>query len=165
MAIIFLLRLKQVHYVMSNQQKLIDIVSPAVEALGFEFVGLEYKPAGKHSLLRIFIDSEQGINVDDCAEVSHQVSAVMDIEDPIHTEYRLEVSSPGADRPLFTLPHYQQFIGNEVSLKLVASVDGRRKFKGVIAAVEQETITIKVDGTGFNFKLHQIEQANLVANW
>ncbi len=150
---------------MATQQQLSEIIAPAVEAVGFEFVGLEYKPAGKHSLLRIFIDSENGINVDDCAEVSQQVSAVMDVEDPINNEYRLEVSSPGADRPLFTLEHFIQFQGENVALKLKSAVNGRRKFKGKIVLVEENKINIEVDGDNFNFEVHQIEQANLVPNW
>jgi ribosome maturation factor RimP len=150
---------------MATQQHLSEIIAPAVEAVGFEFVGLEYKPAGKHSLLRVFIDSDNGINVDDCAEVSQQVSAVMDVEDPINNEYRLEVSSPGADRPLFTLDHFIQFQGKNVTLKLKSAINGRRKFKGKIVLVEENKINIEVDGDNFNFEVHQIEQANLVPNW
>ncbi len=150
---------------MANRQQLSDIIAPAVEAVGFEFVGLEYKPAGKHSMLRIFIDSEKGINVDDCAEVSQQVSAVMDVEDPINNEYRLEVSSPGADRPLFTIEHFSQFEGKEVSLKLNSGVNGRRKLKRKISLVKNEKINIEVDGENFAFGIHQIEQANLVPSW
>ncbi len=150
---------------MANQQQLSEIIAPAVEAVGFEFVGIEYKPAGKHSLLRVYIDSKNGINVEDCAEVSQQVSAVMDVEDPINTEYRLEVSSPGADRPLFTIEHFIQFQGEEVNLKLLSPINGRRKFKGEMSVIDGEKVNIKVDGENFNFEIHQIEQANLVANW
>jgi len=150
---------------MANQQQLSEIIAPAVEAVGFEFVGLEYKPAGKHSMLRVYIDSENGIKVEDCAEVSQQVSAVMDVEDPISTEYRLEVSSPGAERPLFTLAHFIQFQGEEVNLKLKSTVSGRRKFKGKMSVVEECKINLIVDGESYSFEVHLIEQANLVPNW
>jgi len=150
---------------MANQQQLSEIIAPAVEAVGFEFVGLEYKPAGKHSMLRVFIDSENGINVEDCAEVSQQVSAVLDVEDPISTEYRLEVSSPGAERPLFTLEHYIQFQGEEVSLKLKSGLDGRKKFKGKMSVIEETKVNINVDGENYSFEVHKIEQAHLVPKW
>jgi ribosome maturation factor RimP len=150
---------------MSIQQQLSQIIAPAVEAVGFEFVGIEFKPAGKHSMLRVYIDSENGINVDDCVEVSQQVSAVMDVEDPISNEYRLEVSSPGAERPLFTLQHFIKFQGEEVSLKLKSSANGRKKFKGKMSVIDETKVNLNVDGENYCFEVHQIEQANIVPNW
>ena len=97
------------------EQKLTEMISAPVEALGFELVGIEFIRS-HHSTLRIYIDSDEGINVDDCADVSHQVSAVLDVEDPITVAYNLEVSSPGLDRPMFTAEHYVRFMGEEVSL-------------------------------------------------
>ena len=97
------------------EQRLSEMLNPAVEALGFELLGVEFVRAGKHSILRVYIDHENGINVDDCADVSHQVSAVLDVEDPINTEYNLEVSSPGMDRPLFKAAHYAQVVGETVA--------------------------------------------------
>jgi len=98
-----------------------------VEALGFQLWGIEYVQAGNHSVLRVFIDGENGINIEDCANVSRQVSAVLDVEDPISTEYTLEVSSPGVDRPLFTAEQYASYIGEDVKLQLTMPVAGMVK--------------------------------------
>ena len=111
------------------------MITAPVEALGFELVGIGFI-RGRTSTLRIYIDSEDGINVDDCADVSHQVSAVLDVEDPITVAYNLEVSSPGLDRPLFTAEHYARFVGAEVTLVLRMAVQNRRKWQGVIKAVD-----------------------------
>lgn len=133
-----------------------------VEAAGYELVGLEFVRAGEHSTLRIYIDSDNGISVDDCAEVSHQVSAVLEVEDPISVAYHLEVSSPGLSRPLFSVAHYQQFIGHEVNLVLKMAVMNSRKWKGAIQSVEGETITLSVNGQAEEFALSNISKANLI---
>lgn len=144
------------------ETQLTDLLEPSVQAIGFELVGLEFIRAGEHSTLRVFIDHENGINVDGCAEVSRQISAVMDVEDPITVAYYLEVSSPGLERPLFKAAHYQQFIGHEVSLVLKMAMGNRRKWKGDIVAVEGELITLNVDGNDESFALSNISKANLV---
>ena len=87
------------------REKLYEIITPVVEGLEYELVGIEYLPQGKHSLLRVYIDQEAGIALEDCSKVSHQISAVMDVEDPISSNYNLEVSSPGLERPLFVEEH------------------------------------------------------------
>ncbi len=120
---------------------------------------------GRTSTLRIYIDSEDGINVDDCADVSHQVSAVLDVEDPITVAYNLEVSSPGLDRPLFTAEHYARFVGEEVTLVLRMAVQNRRKWQGVIKAVDGEMITVTVEGKDEVFALSNIQKANLVPHF
>ena len=107
-------------------QTLTTMLAPAVAACGFELWGLEFFPQGKRSVLRIYIDGSEGITVEGCSAVSHQVSGILDVEDPIAGEYTLEVSSPGWDRPLFTLAHYQRFVASEVSLRLVAPINARR---------------------------------------
>jgi ribosome maturation factor RimP len=144
------------------ERQLTEMLESPVGASGYELVGLEFIRAGEHSTLRIYIDSEDGINVDDCAEVSRQVSAVLDVEDPISVAYNLEVSSPGLERPLFKTEHYQQFIGREVSLVLKMAMGNRRKWKGVIQAAEGETITVTVDGQDEEFALSNISKANLI---
>lgn len=146
------------------EQKLTELISAPVEALGYELVGIEFV-RGRTSTLRIYIDSEEGINVDDCADVSHQVSAVMDVEDPITVAYNLEVSSPGLDRPLFTAEHYVRFIGDEVSLVLRMAVQNRRKWQGIIKSVEGEMITVTVEGNDEVFALSNIQKANLVPHF
>ncbi|WP_026317928.1 ribosome maturation factor RimP [Algicola sagamiensis] len=146
------------------EDQLTEMLTPAVEAEGFELLGIEFIRA-KQSTLRLYIDHENGINVDDCAVVSHQVSAVLDVEDPISTEYTLEVSSPGMDRPLFKQTHYEAVVGEEISLRLNMPQDGRRKFKGELKRVENDMLVIDVDGTEFMLMLGNVEKANLVPNF
>ncbi|CPR14452.1 FIG000325: clustered with transcription termination protein NusA [Brenneria goodwinii] len=140
------------------------MISAPVEALGYELVGIEFI-RGRQSTLRIYIDSEDGITVDDCADVSHQVSAVLDVEDPISVAYNLEVSSPGLERPLFTVAHYARFIGEEATVVLRMAVQNRRKWSGIIKAVEGEMITITVEGKDEVFALSNIQKANLVPHF
>ena len=97
-------------------EHLVNLIEPIIVGLGYECVGIEYNPHPKHGLLRIYIDSEHGILLDDCSKVSHHLSGVLDVEDPIQGEYQLEVSSPGADRPFFKLSQFQQFIGSMVEI-------------------------------------------------
>ncbi len=146
------------------EQKLTEMITAPVEALGYELVGIEFI-RGRTSTLRIYIDSEDGINVDDCADVSHQVSAVMDVEDPITVAYNLEVSSPGLDRPLFTAEHYTRYLGEEVTLVLRMAVQNRRKWQGIIKGVDGEMITVTVEGKDEVFALSNIQKANLVPHF
>ncbi|MCE0493328.1 ribosome maturation factor RimP [Vibrio salinus] len=144
------------------ERQLTEMLEAPVMALGYELVGLEFVRAGAHSTLRIYIDHENGINVDDCADVSRQVSAVLDVEDPISVAYNLEVSSPGLERPLFKAAHYEQFVGHEVSIVLKMAMNNRRKWKGVIDSIDGETVTILVDGENEHFALSNIAKANLI---
>lgn len=143
-------------------QTLSTMVLPAVEACGFELWGLEFLPQGKSSVLRIYIDSPDGVTVEGCSKVSHQVSGILDVEDPIAGEYMLEVSSPGWDRPLFALAHYQRFVGSEVSLRLVAPINARRRYKGVIQSVVDNRIDLLFEGQIIPIPFPQIDKANLV---
>ncbi|WP_087023916.1 ribosome maturation factor RimP [Thaumasiovibrio subtropicus] len=147
------------------EKQLTELLEAPVEALGYELVGLEFVRAGEFSTLRLFIDQENGITVEDCADVSRQVSAVMDVEDPITVAYNLEVSSPGLERPLFKAAHYEQFIGQEVSVVLKMAMGNRRKWKGIIAGVEGDTIILTVDGNDESFALSNISKANLVPSF
>lgn len=144
------------------EQRLTVMLEPAVEALGFELLGVEFVSAGKHSVLRLYIDHEEGITVDNCAAVSHQVSAILDVEDPISTEYNLEVSSPGMERPLFKAAHYQQFIGEQAAVQLRMPMNNRRKWKGVIIAAEGDIITLEVDSEQHRFALSNIQKAHII---
>src|SRR6185312_2141027 len=112
-----------------------ELLAPTTAALGYELLGCVYVPQGRQAILRVYIDSPEGITVDDCERVSRQLGAVLDVEDPIRGYYALEVSSPGMDRPLFTLAHFQRFIGAKVNIRLHMPVGERKHFKGVIAAV------------------------------
>jgi len=156
--------IKKGNKVSAKLVKLNTIVSSAVSALDYELVGCEFISQGRHSVLRIYIDSKDGINVDDCAKVSRQVSAVLDVEEPISSRYTLEVSSPGIERPLFTLEQCEEFIGNEVDVKLRTPLDGRRNFKGSLDKIEQECLIVVVDDEAFTLPFSEIEKANLTGN-
>ena len=144
-------------------KQLEDILRPVVEGLGYEFWGIEFRSHGHHSKLRVFIDdAENGIAIDDCEKVSRQVSGVMDVEDPIQTEYTLEVSSPGMDRPLFRLEQYAAFIGHKVQIKLRMAFEGRRKFLGLIKGVEGDDVVVVVDDHEYLLPFDSIEKANIV---
>jgi len=145
------------------EQKLTEMLRPAVEETGKGLLGVEFISAGNNSVLRLFIDHENGINVDDCAEVSRQVGAILDVEDPISSEYSLEVSSPGVDRPLFELSHFQEVISETINVKLSMPLNGRRKFKGILAAIENDTLIVEVDGIDYELVINNIDKANLVA--
>ncbi len=151
---------------MAKKDDLKAILAPVVEAMGYQFWGLEYLVQGRHTLLRVFIDKpEQGVNVDDCAAVSHQISGVLDVEDPISSVYDLEVSSPGLDRILFVESQYLQFVGSEVDLRLAVPFEGRRKFKGLLIGIEQDAVLIRQDNNEFLLPLEQIERARIVPSF
>ncbi len=143
---------------------LTELLQPAVEALGFELIGIEYHPQGKHSVLRVYIDNPEGINADDCGSVSHQVSGILDVEEPLKGAYTLEVSSPGLDRPLFSLKHYKQFVGHNIKLKLRQTVEKQKKFKGEITHIDGERIFIFCEDikSEIGFELDEVDKANLV---
>ncbi len=141
------------------------MLRPAVEETGKSLLGIEFVSAGNNSVLRLFIDHESGVDVDDCAEVSRQVSAILDVEDPISSEYNLEVSSPGLDRPLFELEHFQAVLGETINLKLSVPLNGRRKFKGQLVNIDNDTLIVVVDGLDYELVISNIDKANLVANF
>ncbi|NQY63908.1 MAG: ribosome maturation factor RimP [Alteromonadaceae bacterium] len=146
------------------EQKLTEMLRPAVEETGKILLGCEFISAGNHSVLRLFIDHENGIEVDDCAEVSRQVGAILDVEDPISTEYNLEVSSPGLDRPLFELVHFQEVVGETVNVRLAIPLNGRRKFKGKLETIENDILVVTVDGQDYELMMSNVDKANLVYN-
>ena len=147
------------------ESKLVEMLTVPVEALGFKLWGIEYIQAGRHSILRVFIDHENGINIEDCAEASRQVSAVMDVEDPISTEYTLEVSSPGVDRPLFTAEQYAAYKGEDAKIQLTMPVAGSRNLKGVINSVDGQMLTITVDGKDLIVALDNIRKGSIIAKF
>lgn len=148
-------------------QQLETLLEPVVSSMDYEFVGLEFISQGRHSILRIYIDSENGVGVDDCADVSRQLSAVLDVEDPIASEYTLEISSPGLNRPLFKLSQYEQFIGEEVKFKTIRPQleNGQRKFKGTITAVENNHVVFDIDNETLSVPFSDIDKANIVSNF
>ena len=142
--------------------QLTALLQPSVEAMGCELWGIEYQAQGRRSVLRVFIETAAGVTIDDCERVSRQISSVLDVEDPITGEYTLEVSSPGADRSLYTLEQFRQFVGNTVTIRLRAPFEGRRNFKGLLRAVEDQDVVVVVDADEFLLPINSIEKANIV---
>jgi ribosome maturation factor RimP len=144
---------------------LLRLIEPPVEALGLELVDVEFVKGGGGGVLRVFIDravaDEPGITVDDCARVSHALSEVLEVEDPIKGHYTLEVSSPGFDRILRTRAHFERFVGARVAVELRLPMDGRRRFVGELAAVEAAEIAVVVDGEEYRLPLERIQKARL----
>ncbi len=146
-------------------EHLVNLIGPIVEGLGYECVGIEYNPHPRHGLLRIYIDSPNGILVDDCSKVSHQISGVLDVEDPIQGNYQLEVSSPGADRPFFYVYQFEQFIGSTVLVNLYQSIAGRKKITGIIEKVVDDIITLREAGQVFEVPFEAMSKARLVPDY
>jgi ribosome maturation factor RimP len=145
---------------------LMRLLEPPIEALGYELVDLEFAQAGRGGILRIFIDrrapdSGAGITVDDCANVSHAVSQVLETQDPIKGHYTLEVSSPGFDRILRTRAHFERFVGERIFAELKLPIAGRRRFVGELKAIAGDAIVVEVDGTAHSLPLERIQKARL----
>ena len=141
------------------------LLKPVVEAMGFEFIGCEYRPQGREAVLRLYIDKPDGISSDECGQVSRQVSSVLDVEDPISRNYRLEVSSPGWERPLFILEQYVPFIGHKVRIRLHSLMDERRNFVGLLTEVGDDFVILDVDGDRVRIDYSNIEKAHLVVDF
>jgi len=147
---------------MSKQANLHKLIEPIVTSMGYELVGVEYLSQGRHSILRIYIDKTGGVNVDDCSSVSGQVSAMLDVEDPIHGEYSLEISSPGLDRPLFTLAHFEQFSGQKCQVRMKIPIEGQRKFTGTIKSISDDKVELEFDEKSVFLPIDMVDKANLV---
>jgi ribosome maturation factor RimP len=148
---------------MSYRQDLHELIEPAVQAVDLELLGLEMIGQGKHSVLRIFIDSPEGITVDNCADASRQISALLDVEDPITGEYNLEVSSPGLERPLFKAEHFTQAEGLEARVAMQTPVNGQRKFRGVIKSVQDDRILLQIEDEQVKLPIADLAKAHLIA--
>ena len=148
-----------------SSARLTQLLQPLVEDLGYEFVGLEHRSNPKNPSLVIYIDRPGGIAVEDCERVSREVAAVLDVEDPIPGHYDLEVSSPGLDRPLFTLEQFERFSGEVAQVSLFAPLDGRRKFKGEILGVQDGKVRLDQDGTEVELDMGNIAKARLVPDY
>ena len=146
----------------SKLEQLQAMLAPVVGALGYECWGIEFISQGRHSLLRVYIDHANGIQVDDCEKVSRQVSGVLDVEDPISSEYTLEVSSPGMDRPLFTLEQFAKHAGEQVKIKLRSPFEGRRNFQGLLKGVEEQDVIVQADEHEYLLPVDSIEKANII---
>lgn len=147
-------------------EHLIELARSTIGPMGFEVAGVQLVSAGKHGkTLRIYIDSSQGITLDNCTEVSRQMSAVLDVEDPISGHYDLEISSPGLDRPLFFIEHFERFAGQIVTLRTMGSHHGRRKFKGKLLGMDGDNIQIEVDEELLSLPFSDIDSARIVPQY
>jgi len=167
----------------SVQNKLTALIGPIVESLGCDLWGLEYLTQGRQATLRIYIEKaasaggdtaesndigeeeskkDAGIGLHDCEKVSRQVSSVLDVEDPIASHYTLEVSSPGMDRPLFSLAHYQRSIGEKVAIKLGRKFEDRKNFTGIITGVENDEVIVQVEEEEYLLPIELIDKANII---
>ena len=147
--------------------RVFSTINPIVVDMGYELLGIEYVASGKHSVLRLYIDCEEGVGVNDCETVSRQVSSIMDVEDPISGQYNLEVSSPGIERPLFVIAHYRRFLGHDVRLRTYRPIEGKRNFTGSIGSVGEtnNTIELVTELGPVTVDIGLIEKANLIAHF
>ncbi|HEY6610776.1 MAG TPA: ribosome maturation factor RimP [Pseudomonas sp.] len=146
----------------SKLEQLQALLAPVVEALGYQCWGVEFISQGRHSLLRVYIDNPDGVLIDDCEKVSRQISGVLDVEDPISGEYTLEVSSPGMDRPLFTLEQFAAHVGEQVKIRLRSPYEGRRNFQGLLRGVEEQDVVVQVDEHEYLLPIDSIDKANII---
>ncbi|WP_395377531.1 ribosome maturation factor RimP [Marinicella sp. W31] len=149
-----------------KEKLLTELIEPVVADLGYQLWGLEYLPQKGGALLRIYIDAEKGIDVSDCARCSHEISGVMEVEDPIASAYTLEVSSPGLDRLFFKAEQFADYIDDEVRIKLATPVNGVRKLKGFIAKPDTHEIrVIGHDELAYDFDMSDVMSARLIPNF
>ncbi len=147
------------------RDRLVALIEPALLTLGYELVLLEYNPGIKTASLRLFIDGPEGVQLGDCEKVSREIAALLDVEDPIEKAYQLEVSSPGLDRPLTKAEHYERFTGEKVRVQTLVPINGRKKFMGPIAGLEQRALLLKQDAEIVRIPLADIEKARLVPDY
>ena len=145
-----------------TKEELTALIEPAIEQLGYELSDLELKVGGQEGMMRIFIDKPEGIGLEDCENVSRQIGAILDVEDPLPVNYALEVSSPGLDRRLTKPAHFQRFMGEDIRIKLRFPLQGRRNFRGALRSADDENIEVEVDGESHSLPLATIESARLV---
>lgn len=147
------------------RERLLQLLEPVVESLGYEIVLLDYSPNTRNALLRLYIDAPGGIGLDDCERVSREVAGVLDVEDPISTAYSLEVSSPGLDRPLVKPAHFERFMNEQARIQLVAPKNGRRKFVGWIRGVTPAGVSLETEQGVVELEYSEMERARLVPDY
>jgi ribosome maturation factor RimP len=148
-----------------DQTHLWELFEPVVNGMGFDLIEIEHFPNPKHGVLRLYIDKEEGVTVDDCSDVSHQISALIDVEDPIRGQFNLEISSPGLDRPLRRLKDFQRFIGSLVKLKTVMPLEGQRNFKGRLLEATEDAVVLGIDAEEISLPMSAIEKARIVPEY
>jgi ribosome maturation factor RimP len=145
-----------------TSDELQELLIPTIESLGYELMDLEAQLSGGSGVLRIFIDKSEGIGVEDCEKVSLAVSALLDVEDPVPGQYDLEVSSPGLDRKLTKIEHFQRFESETIKVQMRFPIEGRRRFRGTLVSSDKENIVVEVDGESHSLPLATIDTARLV---
>ena len=144
------------------EKKLNDMFEPVIESMAYELVCVELTGSGNGTILRVYIDADKGITVDDCQAVSYQLSGILEVEDPLQSQYALEISSPGLDRPLVKPEHFKQFIGELVKIRSTEAVLGRKNFKGILESFDGEYLCVAVDNEVYEIPFDIVEKANLV---
>ena len=140
-----------------------SLIEPVVEGMGYEVVDIEYRPHPTNGLLRVYIDKADGILLEDCEQVSRQISGVLDVEDPIPGQFNLEISSPGMDRPLRKKADFERFSGEVVKIKLsVPTLEGQRNFTGKLTGIQTDEVVLEMDGETYDLPLDTIDKARLV---
>ncbi len=153
-----------------DQTHLWELFEPVVNGMGFDLIEIEHFPNPKHGVLRLYIDKPEGsegkgVVIEDCSAVSRQISALIDVEDPISGQFNLEVSSPGLDRPLRRLQDFQRFTGSLVKLKTVMPMDGQRNFKGRLLKASEESVVIETDNEEISLPMSAVEKARIVPEY
>lgn len=146
----------------TREQVLSELFAPVIEALQCELWGVDFSSEGRHSLLRVYIDKSDGVNLEDCEKVSRQISSLLDVEDPVAGHYVLEVSSPGMSRTLYKPSQYQRYIGELISVRLIRAFDGRKKFNGRLIDIKNNEVIVQVEDEEFTLPLEWIDRARLV---
>lgn len=144
------------------EEQIEELAGPVAESLGLEMVQVLYRREYAGWVLRILVDRPGGVSVDDCADFSRELSHLLDVEDPIPATYRLEISSPGLDRPLVNPGDFRRFAGKAITLKTVKPINGRRNFKGTLDGIQGDSVVLLVDGERQEIEFQQVEKANLV---
>jgi len=146
-------------------QQMTELLEPTVTGLGYELVGIEFAPVSGRNTLRVYIDSEQGVGVDDCQVVSRQISGLLDVEDPIDGAYALEISSPGIERPLFKTGDYERFSGQKAKIQLKEALHGRKNFTGLMQGIDDGVVLMDIDGEQWRLPLTLIRRAKLAPDY
>lgn len=148
-----------------EQTHLWELFEPVVNGMGYDLIEIEHIPNPKHGILRLYIDKEDGVTIDDCSAVSEQISALIDVEDPVRGHFNLEISSPGLDRPLRRLKDFQRFTGSLVKLKTSMPLEGQRNFKGRLLEANEDVLVIETDTEEISLPMSAIEKARLVPDY
>lgn len=148
-----------------TDKHLLLLIKTIVDGLGYELVGVEFNPHPNRALLKIYIDAKRGVLIEDCAKVSHQLSGMLDVENPISGDYQLEVSSPGVDRPFFELNQFKQFIGSTIVVNLFKPINKQRKITGQIKKVHGDIVFTQVNNQVLEIPIKAMSKARLVSDY